>query len=819
MAEMMADLLGGENPPEGGLSEEEAAHRQAALAGLAEVLAGLRREAIDGRYRSGIEVEWEQDEEFYEGIDDTNRHEVGAFRSKPSNNVDPSARRRPQDQGSTIFPNITRPYCDAAAARVGDMLLPTDDRGWKIKPTPIPELGDIARAHIGDDELDEIRSTAREQEGLTEEQVEAEVQAEADRRTRSRFPRHIRKQVESEAQAEYGNVVDFNDRLNKTYRDLAEQTADDVERAKKAAEKAEQRIDDWHVEGQYQAEMRKVIDHTARVGTGVLKGPVPELTRQTAYKEGRIIIQEVLKPVSRQVSHWNCFPDPGCGESIHNGAYHWERDDITYRRLAELRAQPGYLIDEINAALTEGPHEAAREIKQGDPRAGLSGLTERRDRSSLFEIWYGYCDLTRDQLEQAGIDVPEEMGEHPVIPVQVTMVNNHVILVEANHLDTGEFPYDYMVWQRRANSPWGIGVARQIRVPQRIVTAASRNMMDNAGLAGGPMWVYARGIMRPLDGKYELRPRKGWEADGEALKADPRLLEYAIRYIEMPMRQAELQAIIEFGLKMAEDVTGLPMLMQGHVGSAPDTASGMVLLNNNSSTVLRRVARLFDDLITEPHVRRYYRYLLQWGDDDEEKGDFTIDARGSSALVERELNKQAIGAIIQFSGNPVYKLDPAKTMEQYLRAQHLEVDNFTFDDEKWEETVRALAEQAKKQDSSVEIAHIRAQAQVEVQQLRNQNSDLDRQLKAAELAIEDERHNHAEAVEQAFKVLEQELEREHMEHDRVVNLDEWRGRLSETAMKLRAQFQMQAQNDAAAQLTEPPVEPTGRAPEGQAYQR
>ena len=41
---------------------------------------------------------------------------------------------------------------------------------------------------------------------------------------------------------------------------------------------------------------------------------------------------------------------------------------------------------------------------------------------------------------------------------------------------------------------------------------------------------------------------------------------------------------------MAEDITGLPLIMQGS-GSAPDTVGGMQMVNNNASTVLRRIAR------------------------------------------------------------------------------------------------------------------------------------------------------------------------------------------------------------------------------------
>jgi hypothetical protein len=136
----------------------------------------------------------------------------------------------------------------------------------------------------------------------------------------------------------------------------------------------------------------------------------------------------------------------------------------------------------------------------------LGGLAERKVKN-LFEIWYGYVELEREQLEAAGCDCPEEFESVSAI---VTMVNNRIIKAVLNPLDTGEFPYDVMVWQRREGLPWGIGVSRQMRTPQRIVNAAMRNMMDNAGLAGGAMFIFQQGLVEPIDGNYELAPRKGW---------------------------------------------------------------------------------------------------------------------------------------------------------------------------------------------------------------------------------------------------------------------------------------------------------------------
>jgi len=41
--------------------------------------------------------------------------------------------------GSQLFANITRPKVNAAEARISDILFPTDDRNWDIRPTPVPD--------------------------------------------------------------------------------------------------------------------------------------------------------------------------------------------------------------------------------------------------------------------------------------------------------------------------------------------------------------------------------------------------------------------------------------------------------------------------------------------------------------------------------------------------------------------------------------------------------------------------------------------------------------------------------------------------------
>jgi len=749
-----------EQEPE--LSEEDYL-RQIAL-----MISEKRSRAIAGRGQSGIEQEWLEDEEHYEGIDNTNRGEMSTYRSKPWGQGEVGTTEG-KPAGSTIFFNITRPYVDAGDARVGDMLLPSNEKGWSIKPTPIPELAKIAEGKIPEKITSQINDGFQKQ--VDAGQMELEAGAVGAKKTRD---------------------------------DLVAGVKEDQRIANEKAGRAEKQIEDWHVESNFQAEMRLVTADAAKVGSGVLKGPIPKKHRNVAFIDGELVVQEEMIPVSVRVDPWNLYPDPDCGESIHRGNFLFETDTLTYKGLAELRGQ-GYIDEAIEAALKEGPKMATRDFNSEGGRA-VNGLSvDDGNHSGLFDVWYFYGRLEKDDLEAAGFEVGEEYIE--VIDVCITMVNNNVIKIAQNHLDTGEFPYDVMVWQRRQGVPWGIGISRQIREAQRVVNAAARNMMDNAGMAGGPMWIYLEGLVEPVDGVFELAPRKGWMA---AEDADLNHLDNAFRFIEIPMRQQELAAIIEMGLKMAEDVTGMPLIMQGQQGKAPETVGGMQLLHNNASTVMRRIARLFDDLITEPHIRRYYRYLLQHGEDDTVKdGDFDINAKGSSALLERDAQNQYIQQMGELVMNPIFGLDPKKWMEQQLTSQRLDIAKFQYDDEEWKEVVAGM--QQKPADPAVEVAGMKA----EVEKMKVQ---LSAQLKQAELQQKTQSEDKTFQFDAAMKNIDAQIEQMKISGASENVMKKIQADLATEVMRLKTQKQLAGAEGGATQVAAPAVEPLGRADNGEAFE-
>lgn len=735
----------GQVAPAEGEADEASLRMYAQLDALGESLAKQRADAIRAREQAGIEIDWLEDEEFYQGIDDANRSEHRSnWLSKPPGQAWAKAETSTR---STVFPNITRAYVDAAAARIADMLLPTDDRSWSLAPTPIPEAVDAAKKKYSQQMLQAVAQKHPGQPQLAERELATASKA-------------------------------------------AQQVLDE---AKAKADKAQKRIEDWHVECQWHAHVRTVIEDAARLGTGVLKGPVPIKKKRSMWRGGKVERLNKIQPGSKWVNPWNLFPSPDCGENIHNGSYIFERDDITRRQMRDLKGQEGYIDEQIDECLKEGPIRASSQyLATPDAKAD----EQRKDN---FDIWYFHGTLERENLEAAGIDTGDLKDPH--IPAVVTMVNNRVVRAVLNPLDTGDFPYDVMVWQRRTGYWAGIGVGRQIRTPQRMVVAATRNLMDNAGLAAGVMLVFKQGVVTPADGKIGIAPRKIWyiAADADEIADATK----AIGQIKVDMMVEELMLIIDLGLKLAEDVTGLPMLLQGQQGKAPDTVGGMQMLNNNASSVLRRLARLFDDRVTEPHVRRYYDWLLQYGE-DEEKGDYCIDARGSSALVERDLQNQAVAQMGNIVLDPRFGMDPKKWATEFLKSQRLDARRFTFDDEKWQQIVEKMAQGP--QDPRAAIAELKVQSE-----------ERERQFKAALREVELRFEGHENERDRQLKFIVEEMQQTGKSS---ISLTDLKGKLSDTVIRVRAQKEMaekDRQSD-ARQVATPPTEPRGRAKPGRAFQ-
>jgi hypothetical protein len=761
-AEPAADPFEDEEQAERAAAAAE--QKQARLDSFAMALSTKRRDAVEARRASGIEQIWREDEDFYEGVDDANRAEGVTLKPRDQNGTGGASivEKAAPGGGSTIFVPITRPYVDFSAGRAADMLLPTDDQNWDIQSTPMPDV-----------------------------------------------------------------IAAYNDERPMTvpgtpFKTVAEAAKAMVKDTSAKVAKAKKRIQDWLEESQYNAEQRKVLLDAAKVGVGILKGPFPVKKMSRAVVKDpntgglKIAIQNKTAPVSKRISYWNFYPSKDCGDDIHKGSGTWEKDSITARELRDLKGtidnegRPMYLEAAIGKCLEEGPQKKY----EGD------GQQHVKD-GEVYEIWYYHGIATAEDLRAAGVEV----NKTEVVPVIVTMVNDRVIKAELSTLDSGSFPYDVMVWQPREGYWAGIGVARQVRPAQRMLNGAVRNLMDNAGLGAGPQLVFKDGVLVPADPNddYSIRPRKFWK-----LKKDTQIddVRKAFAAIDIPMVTQELMTIVEFALKTAEDCTGMPMLMQGQQGKASTTVGGMQLLTNNSNTPMRMIAKQYDDRITEPHITRYYEWLLLYGPEQDEKGEFIIAARGSSALFERDAQNQAILQMAPLVKDPAFKINPEKWYAEYLKAQRLDPNRFQYTPEEWATVEEQQKNSPPPVDPRIQAAQINAEASVKREEIRAEtvkhktDTDLDRDNAFVQQQNERTRLEHEARLEEL--ALRERLAMLEYANREKISLETLKVKLADTSIKARLQKELATMTANGAgpsrEVTTPPTEPPGRAERGEAYQ-
>ncbi len=751
-----------------GILNELAERNNQRIDAMGEAVAKMRDDAVRRRRESGIENQWQEDEEYYQGEDEISRSGGSYTKSTSTEGGLIGDTRKHKVNRTTEFFSLTRQFCDSAIARIGDIVCPTGDWNFKLQATPVPSIV----------EHKENKEPVQDSEGNP-------VMRET---------------------GEPATVADF--------------AKEELDKAAKSAKKAGQYIFDWLTEGHYHSEQHRLIADCVISGTGCVKGPVAEIRkRKRVTKSGGKVLVEIVEkevPVSKRVSKWDCFPDPDCGENIHDGSFFLERDRMSKTKLEALKKLPGYLADRIDKVIEEGPGKQNAE-RQRDHR----GRFAKADKNKLFDVWYFYGEIESEDLgmiyQITGTKDPrtEKERTNKTIPAIVTMVNDTPIKAVCSHIMSGEFPYDFLTWQTIEGEPWGIGLARIGRPAAKFYCASARTLIDNAGLSAANMLVVNRNMVEPVDGKWDIHARKVWITTELAQQADVR---NAFMFVDIPSRQVELTACIQLAKQMMEEATGIFFLMQGDQGAAPDTVGGMQLLHNNSSAVLRQFARKYDEQITEPHISRYYYDWLMVDDNIPEdcKIEMDIDAIGSAVLVERALQEMQVTNLAVMALNPAYKWDPEKAGEQVLKALRFDPEGFKMDPEKEQNLEQPEDPRITAAKIREEGADKREQARTELM-MKKLDTDLDRDTAYNEsMARRDETQAGSKREE---LMLRRELAMLDYANKHQITLDQIKSSLAQTAMKLRTTKELAAGKASADRLPKPPVEPPGKAPAGESYQK
>lgn len=599
---------------------------------------------------------------------------------------------------SKLYINMTRPKTDAMAARLMDLLFPTDDKNWGIGPTPVPTLTEAAS---------KAAAAARQLQEQARQAAEQAAEAQAD----PNDPAAAQKQQQA---------VALNDAAKEAQR-KADELAGIVQEATTRADNMSAEIDDQLKESNYNAVMRDVIEDACKIGTGVCKGPItgdrvrkgwqkapvtdqsgqpvpgPDGQPQTSFQ---LQMSEANHPSMRYVDFWSFFPDMDA-KTVEESEGVFERHLLNKKRLRALSKLPGFDKDAIRRlingkAITTAPSYLA------DLR-NLSGSKENI-ANDLYHVWEYSGPLSVEDMRDLALGLGdlgtisdiEDADPLAELNAIVWFCQGEVLKFAVYPFDSGECMYSVFNLAKDESSIFGLGIPRIISDPQRSLNSGWRQMMDNAALSTGPQILVAKDLVEPEDGSYEMTPRKIWVVKG-ALPQDRK----AFDTFDIPMHQQELANVIEMSKQFIDDMASMPAIAQGEQGSGvTKTAQGMALLMNSTNVVFRRIVKNFDDDMTTPNIRRFYDWNMQFNPKEEIKGDYDIDARGSSVLLVREMQAQNLMIIAtQLSLSPVYgpMLKNRNVLRQLFKAQGIPASEVVLSDDEIDAALAKAAADAQAQ--------------------------------------------------------------------------------------------------------------------------
>ncbi|RVU32712.1 hypothetical protein [Neptunomonas marina] len=599
-------------------------------------------------------------------------------------------------EGSKIFTNLTRNKTNAAEARCQDMLFPTDDRNWGIKPTPVPVITGSAGSAHGDDR-----------------------------------------------------------------------------QAKAMADAMQTEIDDQLNESKYPLKSRDIIHDACQCGTGVLKGPVVVGRSKRHWRKAEngfeLDVKEDLAAAVERVDYWNFFPDMSA-RTIEEAEFIFERHLWTKKQLREFSKLPNTITSNINEFAKGDRDEASIAKNYIDDIREITGV-DTIGESNKYEVWEYHGPIKKQQLIDAlSIAQADEKTLDEVDNLDnelygiVFFSSNKVLKVSLNSMDTEEFPYSVFNWEKDESCIFGFGVPYLMRNPQKIINASMRMMMDNGGQSVADQIVINQSLVQPADGKWALTPKKVWLTREGKTVTDIRA---AFQSFSTQSHQAELANIFSLGRQLADEETNLPLIAQGEqAGHITQTAQGMSMLMNSANIVLRRAVKNWDDDITRTLIGRFYDWNMQYGENDDIKGDYTIDARGSGALLVKEKQQENLMVYANIAaGNPEFSIrtDWKGLHEQIAKSLEIPIDKIALS----EEEVTQRQEEARKA-------------------AENQPSDPSLQLNQAKLQLEQMKLQADAEYKQASLQQEAQIKQMELEQKRELGLAEIAARNEITIAQLEA---------------------------------
>lgn len=429
-------------------------------------------------------------------------------------------------------------------------------------------------------------------------------------------------------------------------------TAEDVQHiAKQAMKGMKAEMKDQLVASDYETHMKSAIKEMCILGNGCMKGitvktdftkrwgPNPE-----AAGTWRIFRERKAFPSLYAPSMWNIYPDPWA-TSMEDCLGLFERHVLTRDKVRALADFEGFDAERIELAIQAHPNGNHVEETQELERKRIhknENTTVAHGRYDVLEYW-GL--VSGADLQAAGLEIKDPTVDYQAC---VFVLGNYTIKLMLNPAANERIPYHLFAYDNSPHSLLGSGPPRQMRDSQITLNTATRVLLDNMALSSGPQIEVNLDMLAPGQNPRDIMPWGIWYREG----GDP--LAPMLRVHRLENISAPLVNVIDLMRRFADEETSIPAYSHGMtMPGLNKTASGMSMLMSASNVNLKGVIKNIDDYCIRPLMTGLYDWNMQYNPKREIKGDLSVEAKGSQALMAKEVQSQRILDLLQRTLNPV----------------------------------------------------------------------------------------------------------------------------------------------------------------------
>lgn len=413
-------------------------------------------------------------------------------------------------------------------------------------------------------------------------------------------------------------------------------------KAEEASRKMEVHIADQMAEGDWPQTFAAFIAELVVYPTAIMRGPVVVQRPQAKWTGNEYKVTQGSLPTVRIVPAFDAYPSPS-STNAGNGAYFIERARYSSADLHSYIGVESFHEGNIRQALAD--------YSDGF-NCGLFADSERDTLEEKNQNTLGSGSLI-DTLIFNGVVSGQILADNGILikdlqkhyECEVWVVDTLVVRAVLNPNPLGVRPLYSTSYRKITGSFWGQSPICLTYDTMRVCNAAARSLVRNMGYASGPIGEAVSERVSETEDPTDLRPYRiilvGPDMTGTGAPA--------YKFHNVDSIAGDLKGVIEYYMKLADDLSGIPAYVLGNpqVAGAGRTMGGLSMLMGNAAKGIKNVQLNIDRDVITGVVGGFFMFNMLTSKDDGLKADAKVIARGATGLLQRELAQTRTVEILQ----------------------------------------------------------------------------------------------------------------------------------------------------------------------------